>query len=268
MVGILDVMDSQESLIETLPHVVTIARAAASAVMEIYTAGDVDVQLKSDSSPVTAADIAAHHIIADALRALTPTMPVVSEESADAIDLDADYSRYWLVDPIDGTKEFIRRQDEFTVNIGLIANGVPVLGVVIAPALDTAYYGVVGHGAFKRVGREAPSELSAESDAGSTIAVISKSHLNDATRQWLHRYGIVDTVSAGSSLKFCLVAEGAAAVYPRMGPQHFWDTAAADAVLRAAGGRVVVEETGELLRYDIDKTLLTPYYVAKGKGVA
>lgn len=265
--AILGVMSIQDSHIEILSDVVAIAETAAAAVMEVYTATDIGVEFKSDDSPVTAADMAAHVIITDGLRELTPTIPIISEEAADAIDVDADYSQYWLVDPIDGTKEFIRREDEFTVNIGLIEHGVPVLGVVVAPALGETFYGLAGHGAFKRSADGSERELEAAPTEGGCVAAVSKSHQNEATVKWLHQHAITKTVSAGSSLKFCRVAEGEATVYPRMGSQHFWDTAAADAVLRAAGGDTVVAATNKPLRYDVDDALLTPHYIAKARGV-
>lgn len=248
-----------------LKTAVDAALRAGGAIMQIY-ARDFDVEFKADESPLTEADKAAHHIICDALE--DTGLPVLSEESrAIAYEERQGWRKYWLVDPLDGTKEFIKKNGEFTVNIALIDSGRPVLGVVFAPVLKTLYIGVVGRGAFRASGDDlfqtlertasGPDDVfqmlekSCESlplssdlcpQSSVTRVVASRSHCNDETRAFiaaLEETGPVELVSSGSSLKLCLVAEGSADVYPRIAPTMEWDTAAAQAVVEAAGGRVV-----------------------------
>lgn len=229
-----------------MPRLVEIVDRASVVVMEWYERGTT-AAAKADSSPVTEADKAGEAVILDDLRALTPTIPIVAEEEVSAGRVPEVGELFWLVDPLDGTREFISRNGEFTVNIGLIENGLPLLGVVAAPAIGVLWTGALGHGATRREGgvvatikvRPRPEKL---------VAVASRSHRDAATDAWLAERGITDTVAAGSSLKFCLVAEGKADVYPRFGRTMEWDTAAGHGVLRAAGGRVVSAQ-GEPLRY-------------------
>ncbi|MDA5193163.1 3'(2'),5'-bisphosphate nucleotidase CysQ [Govanella unica] len=219
-----------------------IARDAGAAIMEIY-AHEIAVRQKDDLSPVTDADEAAERIILAGLKLLDPDTPVVAEESMNAGQGPAEHgTRFWLVDPLDGTKEFIRRHGEFTVNIALIEDGRPTLGVVYAPAIGSLYLGAVGHGATKILDSDRTTRLpitAREGDRTGLVAVASKSHRTPGTNVFLDRLPIAESRAAGSSLKFCLVAEGAADIYPRIGPTMEWDTAAGHAVLAAAGGRVV-----------------------------
>lgn len=164
---------------------------------------------------------------------------------------------FWCVDPIDGTKEFIAKNGEFTINIGLVENGEPLLGVVFAPAQEIMYFGSKGNGAFKQAGDESPQKIEAKFNGEIPAVAVSRSHLNEATEKFLDRLGDHQLLKTGSSIKFCLVAEGAAALYPRLGPSHLWDTAAADAVLRAAGGK-----TEPSLIYD-PAELINPSFVAR-----
>jgi 3'(2'), 5'-bisphosphate nucleotidase len=221
-----------------LPKVIAIAERAGAVILEHYH-GDTTVRAKADASPVTAADEAGEAVILAGLRELSPEIPIVAEEAVAAGQVpEVGTGPFWLVDPLDGTKEFISRNGEFTVNIGLIENRQPILGVVLAPAKGLAWWGSIGQGACRREG-EAVSQIRARPrPALGVVAVASRSHRDAETDAWLKREGIEDTVSAGSSLKFCLVAEGKADVYPRFGPTMEWDTAAGHAVLRAAGGRV------------------------------
>ncbi len=216
-----------------------IARDAGAAIMDIY-AGDIAIRNKDDQSPVTDADEAAEKIILAGLRTLAPTIPVVAEESMAAgqrPEIAGDL--FWLVDPLDGTKEFIRRQGQFTVNIALIYRDQPILGVVYAPALGDLYAGVVGHGAW-RWRDQAKADIHVRTaDTAALIAVASKSHRTPETDSYLSQLAIADSRAAGSSLKFCLVADGSADLYPRFGPTMEWDTAAGHAVLAAAGGAVL-----------------------------
>src|SRR5690554_6267852 len=245
-----------------LDKVLEIADSASRKVMEIYQT-DFEVQTKDDNSPVTAADIASHHVIVDGLTALTPDIPILSEESASAPwNERKGWTRFWLVDPIDGTKDFTRRSGEFTVNIALIENGEPVMGVVTAPALEEAYWGIKGQGAWKREADGSARKLEVVNPPTAIRAVASKNHMNDETRTFIEQLGEHDLVQAGSSLKFCRIAEGQADIYPRLGPTGEWDTGAAHAVLAAAGGKITQLDGTPLLYGKED--VLNPYFVASG----
>ncbi len=231
-----------------LPKIVTIAEQAGAAIMKIYEAG-ITVETKADNSPVTAADNVGEAIILEALRELTPDIPIVAEESVAAGDIPEVGDRpFWLVDPLDGTREFISRNGEFTVNIALIEGRQPLVGVVFAPAIETMWWGAQGHGASMRKSGEVKAiEVRTAPEKGG-VAVASRSHRDDQTNSWLTAQGIDETIAVGSSLKFCVVAEGRADYYPRFGPTMEWDVAAGHAVLRAAGGRVTTVE-GEPFLY-------------------
>lgn len=241
---------------EILPPLLGLIKEAGLAIMAIYKpykAGDtldVGAIAKSDASPLTAADIAAHQVIQVGLCSLTPDISVVSEEDHE-VSLDRSrLSTFWLVDPLDGTKEFLARNDEFTINIALIENGSPVLGVVYAPALDQLYWGGSAFGAFRdAAGTPERLRVALPLSSGGTFRVVaSKSHLNAETLGFIQRLGSVNLIQAGSSLKLCRVAEGAADVYPRLAPTCEWDTAAAQAVVEGAGG-CVVDTAGKPLVY-------------------
>jgi len=246
------------SLIEQL---LPIARVAGAAIMRIYVGGRASVQIKGDSSPVTEADLVAHRELSLQLRLLIPDCPVVSEEDPTSQIYRQSKGCFWLIDPLDGTKEFIARNGEFTVNIALIEDGRSVLGVVYAPAIDVLYWGGRGLGAFRCARGEVVSlnELAA-GESESCRVVASKSHLNEETQAFIDRLGVVSLVQAGSSLKFCRVAEGVADIYPRLAPTCEWDTAAAQAVLEGAGG-VVQDLQGQSLRYG-KLDVLNPSFVA------
>lgn len=217
--------------------------------MEIYAAPNTAVASKADQSPLTAADLASHRIICAALLQLTPAYPVLSEESADIPTAQRmAWQKYWLVDPLDGTKEFIKRNGEFTVNIALIENGEPVLGVVYAPVLEVCYYAERGSGAYMQRGANMAQPIKAATQqTGEAIKVVaSRSHSDARTETLLRQLGDCVTVSMGSSLKLCLVAEGAAHLYPRLGPTMEWDTAAAHAIVNEAGGTVCNRVADEL----------------------
>ena len=220
---------------------------AAERILEIY-AQDFDHRLKADRSPVTEADEAAEALILAGLQRLTPDWPVVAEEAVARGEVPrVEAGPFWLVDPLDGTREFLARRGEFTVNIGLARAGAVVLGVVAAPALGVCWYGAAGVGAFRREGDgEARPIRVRPADPARLVAVASRSHRDAATDAWLQRHGIRETVAAGSSLKFCTVAEGRADVYPRFGRTMEWDTAAGQAVLEAAGGRVTTIDGARL----------------------
>ena len=250
---------NHESLLNKL---LEIADVASGKVMAIYQT-DFQVDTKEDNSPITEADIASHHVIVDGLKALTPDIPILSEESANAPwEERKNWTRFWLVDPIDGTKDFTKRTDEFTVNIALIENGEPVMGVVTAPALNEAFWGIKGQGAWKREADGSTHKLRVVSPPEAIRAVASKSHLNQETRDFIGQLGNHELVQAGSSLKFCRIAEGKADIYPRLGPTCEWDTGAAHAVLSAAGGKVN-QLDGTPLVYG-KEDVYNPYFVASG----
>jgi 3'(2'), 5'-bisphosphate nucleotidase len=213
-----------------------IAHAAGTAAMRFYGRPAV-TEVKTDGSPVTEADRAAHEVIVTALAGFTPGVPVVSEEAdAPAFDERRHWTRFWLVDPIDGTKEFIAANGEFTVNIALIENGEPVLGVVAAPALETLYAAGVGFGSWKHMGSAPSARVAAgPPSAGVTRVVESRSHPTPRLESFIATLGPVERIPMGSSLKFCLVAEGNADVYPRFGRTMEWDVAAGDCIFRNSG---------------------------------
>ena len=248
-----------------LERVAAIAREAGREILEVYAAAAVAATAKADDSPLTAADLRSHRLIVERLRELTPELPVLSEEAADVpFAVRSQWRRYWLVDPLDGTREFLSRNGEFTVNIALIEDHAPALGVVHVPVTDTTYGGSPGVGAW-RERRGAPAEriLVSTRSAAPVRVVGSRSHRGDSLDGFLERLGAHELLAIGSSLKLCLVAEGAADVYPRLGPTSEWDTAAAHAVLLAAGGAVSALD-GTPLAYNTREQLLNPFFVAFG----
>jgi len=246
-----------------LPAVCAIARAAGSAILEVYRT-DFTVQLKADSSPLTEADRRAHDVIREGLARLSPRLPMLSEESRPEEIADRTrWQRYWLVDPLDGTKEFLKRNGEFTVNIALVEQHRAVLGVVYAPALDRLYYGALGVGAFREDAGTEPKPIKVRRPAPERPRVVgSRSHASGELGAYLAKLGPHEVKPMGSSLKICLVAEGAADVYPRFGPTSEWDTAAAQAVLESAGGSMI-DRHGQPLRYNKEQ-LLNPHFLAFG----
>lgn len=251
----------QSEPMDLFTHLLQIARQAGDAIMAIYSSGHSGVREKADQSPVTEADLAAHAVLAKALGSLLPTYPVVSEEDENSLVHRHGAGSFWLIDPLDGTKEFIARNGEFTVNIALIEHGRSVLGVVYAPAIDCMYWGGAGLGAFRMTATETQSiKVSADDASGDCRVVASKSHLNAETQTFIDRLGSVSLVQAGSSLKFCRVAEGMADIYPRLAPTCEWDTAAAQAVLEGAGG-VVLDQDGNPLCYGKPE-VLNPSFIA------
>ena len=258
------------SLAALLPDVVALAEAAGADIMAIYNAGPAEVMHKTDDSPLTAADLAAHVRIVAGLQQLTPDIPVVSEEGCVPDEGARTAPVFWLVDPLDGTKEFVARNGEFTVNIALIEQGRPVLGVVTVPAQKVSYWGLMGEGAYRRHAGEAVAQrlhVAVPREAGRPLRVMaSKHHFHEDTRTLIARMGAHELVQAGSSLKFCRIAEGSADVYPRLGPTCEWDTAAAQAVVEAAGGHVCTLQ-GEPLRYG-KAEVLNPDFVVSSVPLA
>ena len=251
--------------LELFPQIGQLAVEAGTAVLRIYmdSAGaDVLVSHKSDDSPLTLADLASHQRIVEGLARLTPDIPVVSEEDSASLACRQSQGRFWLVDPLDGTKEFLARNGEFTVNIALVEDGAPVWGVVHAPAIGQLFWGGQACGSFRRgASGTVALSVSAPVPPGQTFRVVaSKSHLNAETSAFIDGLGSVALVQAGSSLKFCRIAEGSADVYPRLAPTCEWDTAAAQAVLEGAGGHVY-DTHGDRLRYG-KPDVLNPDFIA------
>lgn len=251
---------------DLLDRIEAIAREAGAAIMAIY-GREFSIAEKADSSPLTEADAAAHNLIAERLSALPLSLPILSEEDTRNFSGADAEGRYWLVDPLDGTKEFIKRNGEFTVNIALIEQGRPVLGVVYAPALDVAYVAASGLGAFKTdsEGQRQAIRVAGHAPGNVWRIVGSRSHAGDSLRQLLDRLGPHELVAMGSSLKLCLVAEGAADAYPRLGPTSLWDTAAAHCVVEQAGGSVV-QLDGQPLDYANTRQVLNPFFLVLGKN--
>ena len=249
-----------------------LAIEAGRAILDVYARDDMDVRAKGDASPVTEADEAADALISAGLRAAFPDLPLVTEEQATTHDLTV--STFLIVDPLDGTKEFVQRRGDFTVNIALVEDGVPTLGVVYAPAKGRLFLTAAEGGATEETGGfdpDAPGPMRpvrvSEPDNAGLRVVASKSHRSPELEAYIARYDVADSVAAGSSLKFCLVAAGEADFYPRLGPTMEWDTAAGDAVLRAAGGTVVDRETMAPLRYG-KPGFRNEHFLAHAPGVA
>lgn len=246
-----------------LTAVTDLARRAGVEILAVY-GQTFEVTRKADRSPLTLADTRAHEVIVRGLRELTPDVPVLSEEDSDIpYETRRQWHRYWLVDPLDGTKEFVSRNGEFTVNIALIENHAPVLGVVHVPVSDTTYGGNVDGGAVRQTGAEPAVKISVHVPAAEPLRIVgSRSHGANLDRH-LTGLGPHTLLSIGSSLKFCLVAAGNADFYPRFGPTSEWDTAAAQAVVEAAGGAVITTQ-GAPLRYNQKADLLNPHFLAFG----
>ena len=244
--------------------VVALAVEAGEAILKVY-ATDFDVQSKDDMSPLTQADLASHRRIVKGLKELTPDMPIISEESGlPEYTERSKWQRYWLIDPLDGTKEFVNRNGEFTVNIALIDAGRPVLGVVRVPVQSKTYLGCVNHGAELRQDDCESTPIQVSATSSSPVRIVgSRSHRGSSLDAFLDKVGESDMVPMGSSLKFCTVAEGKADVYPRLGPTSEWDTAAAQAVVEQAGG-AVLELDGKPLSYNQKSEILNPWFVVIG----
>ncbi|MFN7002501.1 MAG: 3'(2'),5'-bisphosphate nucleotidase CysQ [Roseinatronobacter sp.] len=263
-------MDFETGQIETVLR--QLALEAGDAIMAIYERPDFDVRLKGDSSPLTEADEAADKLITAGLRAAFPDIAIVTEEQADSHDLRAD--RFFIVDPLDGTKEFVQRRGDFTVNIALVEDGVPVRGVVYAPAKGRMFYTTADGQAVEEAGPFDPSTPGEQQrlqmrtpDISALVVVASKSHRDQATDDYIAKFSVADMRSAGSSLKFCLLAAGEADLYPRLGRTMEWDTAAGHAVLAAAGGEVLDFQTHQPLRYG-KQGYANPFFIARHPVIA
>ena len=245
-------------------RVIEIAEQAGAAIMQVYASG-FDIEQKADDSPVTSADLAAHRLIVQGLSQLTPDIPVLSEESAQVSwETRRQWQRYWLVDPLDGTREFIKRNGEFSVNIALIEGGVSVFGVVQAPVTGLVWHAERGAAAYRREGQQQDAISTRVPPAVPLRVAASRSHRSERTQTLLARMGEIELIAQGSSLKFCRIAEGTLDVYPRLGPTSEWDTAAGQCVLEAAGGVLLAADSGQPFQYNQRPRLLNGDFVALG----
>lgn len=246
---------------EFLEEVKAVAYQAGEKILSIYHQKNIDVIDKSDGSPLTKADLLAHQTIVSGLKKLTPNIPVLSEESTeDEIRERHQWPVLWLVDPLDGTKEFIHRTDEFTVNIALIVNHQPVLGVVYAPALHVMYFAMNDYGAYKQFA-EKTERIFADNWTGKNVRVVaSRRHGGEELEKFLLQLSSYKLLNAGSALKICLVADGSADFYPRLGPTSEWDTAAGHAIINNAGG-MLCDEQYRLFQYNKRDTLLNESFI-------
>ena len=261
-------MTQTDSLKEMILEVVQIARLAGDEILKVYNdPGSFEVETKSDDSPLTRADQLSNDAIIEGLTKLAVNYPIISEETKQVeYDVRKEYNRFWLVDPLDGTKEFIKRNGEFTVNIALVDGDQPIAGVVYVPVTEEMYWAIKGEGAFYSDGGE-PCKLMANSfsmtDEGLRV-VCSRSHVNADTQEFIDELKDPKSVSRGSSLKFLIIAKGEADLYPRLGPTMEWDTGAAHIILEEAGGSVLRADSKNPLTYN-KESLLNPYFIAYGQ---
>ena len=246
----------------------SIAKKAGDEIMRIYQQ-DFDVDYKADNSPLTKADIKSNEIITESLKDLYPEIPILSEENKEVpYNIRKNWEYFWLIDPLDGTKEFVKKNGEFTVNIALIYKNIPVLGVIYAPILDLLYYAQKNKGAFKQEKNKDTQKLPlyVNSSDNTLKVIVSKSHYNQETKYFVNnlknQYEKLEFINIGSSLKFCLIAEGKADIYPRLAPTMEWDTAAGQAIVEQARGEVLNFKTKKLLEYN-KKNLYNPWFVTK-----
>ena len=248
---------------------VEIAKEAGIAITEIYNS-DFDYQLKKDLSPITAADNLSHNIITERLKILTPKIPILSEENCNIpYKIRSQWTQYWLVDPLDGTKEFISQNGEFTVNIALIENNNPILGVIHLPVTNETYWGSQVNGSFySNKNNDVERIRVSENHQNPMRLVASRSHPSDVLNSLLEKIIDYEIIEVGSSIKFCLIASGQADCYPRFGPTSEWDTAAGEAIVRFAGGHVIATN-GNSMNYNLKEDYLNPnFLVSNGKIVS
>jgi len=249
--------------ITLIEPIIDLAREASQKILEVYKS-DFDINKKHDSTPVTTADLAAHHCIVDGLKEITPSLPILSEESASIpFSERKKWQTYWLVDPLDGTREFIKKNGEFTVNIALIDDHQPILGVIYVPVSNVCYYGCKSQGAFKLENNVSKAINVNKKRSGKIIIASSRSHAKHSLDQFIQKIGEHELILLGSSLKSCLVAEGKADIYPRLGLTSEWDTAAAQCIVEEAGG-FITDINLNKLRYNTKESLLNPDFLVFG----
>lgn len=257
-----------EDLTALVPSVTRISRDAGVKILELYDSADLDVISKQDNTPLTAADLAANQVIIDKLSDIEPLFPILTEESCGVSYGERhEWDTYWLVDPLDGTREFIKHSGEFSVNIALIKNGAPILGVVHAPVLNVTYWACQGYGAWKQCGDKPPVNIKVRtaSEGCVTVARSSAPLTGGPLHRFLKKLGQYKVVSMGSALKSCLVAEGSADLYAKLGPTCEWDTGAAQCIVEEAGGHVTDTKMNDL-RYNTKDSLLNPHFFVFGSS--
>jgi 3'(2'), 5'-bisphosphate nucleotidase len=249
----------------------SIAKKAGDEIMKIYQQG-FDVDYKKDNSPLTEADIHSNEVIIKNLENLYPDIPILSEENKEIpYKTRKNWEYFWLIDPLDGTKEFVKKNGEFTVNIALIYKNMPVLGVIYAPVLDLLYYAQKDRGAFKQEKNKKPQRLPIYNHTNNDTlkVIVSKSHYNQETKEFVdnlkNQYEKIEFINIGSSLKFCLIAEGRADIYPRLAPTMEWDIAAGQSIVEESKGRITKYKTEESIKYN-KQNLLNPYFITIRKG--
>ena len=248
---------------ESVESLLDLMSKASKAIMEVYNEDNSEVKIKEDNSPVTKADLAANRILTNGLKNLFPEIPIVSEEESLSLNIPKTNKVFWLIDPLDGTKEFIKKNNEFTCNLALIENNTSTLGFVTVPVKELIYYGGKKFGSKLINKNKTISEVKYKKLFGVTRVVASKSHLNEETKKFIRDIqGKVELIQAGSSLKFIKIAEGLADIYPRLAPTSEWDTAAAHAILEGAGGKVL-QLSGKDIIYG-KESILNPYFIASG----
>lgn len=245
-----------------IKEVILISKKAGVSILDIYNQSNIEIDVKDDDSPLTQADIASHNTIVNSLMNLTPEIPILSEESS-YIDFDerSKWETYWLVDPLDGTKEFLKRNGEFTVNIALIENNTPILGVIFVPATNESYWGSRKYGSFYSSDGKNIKQLNVSKGSWDSLSIVtSRSHVNEELQVLLNEIDNFNLVSRGSSLKFCLIASGEADIYPRFGLTSEWDIAAGEAIVKFAGGHITNIDNNQLL-YNKKESFLNPYFI-------
>jgi 3'(2'), 5'-bisphosphate nucleotidase len=247
---------------QLIDAVIAISKNAGEAILEIYNS-DFDYEIKEDLSPLTEADKISHRVICQMLKSLTPNLPILSEEdSSIPYSLRSKWNKYWLIDPLDGTKEFIKRNGEFTVNIALIENHSPILGVIHIPVSGETYWGSYVDGSYYSQKNKTPKKINVSEKKDDPIRVVaSRSHYSKALDYILDEIGNFEIITKGSSLKFCLIANGEADIYPRIGLTSEWDIAAGEAIVKYSGG-YMLDIDGNHLRYNHKKDFLNPYFIA------
>jgi 3'(2'), 5'-bisphosphate nucleotidase len=246
-----------------LNDVVSLAKQAGDQVLNIYQS-DFTVEYKTDKSPITDADLASHECICQGLRHLTPDLPIISEESVSiSFQKRRCWEKYWLIDPLDGTKEFLEKNGEFTINIALIEQQKPSLGVIFVPSMNICYFAKKGLGAYKQIGQTQPKIMLSRAwkEEQPITAVISRRHGMEELKKFLAQFSSLNLLYSGSALKFCWVAEGLADIYPRFSPTFEWDTAAGQCILNEAGGQVI-DKSGQALQYNRSISLQTAGFLA------
>ncbi len=245
---------------DLLSAIIDISEKAADEILKFYNA-DYDIEEKDDLTPVTSADLAAHHLIVDALSTLTPDIPVLSEEAAEiSFDERKTWETYWLIDPLDGTREFIKKNDEFSVNIALISGQESVFGVIFIPVTRVCYYAIKGQGAYKKTAAETTKISTKKTQRDCLVIAGSRSYQDASLHDFLKKIGQYEIINMGSSIKSCLVAEGKVDIYPRLGPTSEWDTAAAQCIVEESGG-FITDTAFKPLRYNTKDILLNPHFL-------